>query len=177
MALVATNLLLKLLPESLGGWIVFLGAPILLGTLQWLVLRRLLPHAWWWIPLMAIGCGLGWVSSGGLLFLMSLVGDTLNWVPYVQGLDYIFMGIVAAGGGLGIGFIQWLYLKRFVQRAAWWLLGSAVALGAGAGFNLIAGFDAAFFSGHNWLLSLSIGGLLGGGIKGATLTWLVQQRR
>ena len=176
-ALLATNLTMRVLPSNLDAWMVFLGAPILLGTFQWTVLRRLLPHAWWWILLMPIGCGLGWVGSVGFLYLTLLLSETFGWVAYPWGFQHLYMAAAAAAAGLGIGIIQWLYLRCFVRRAAWWLLGSAIALGIGAGFNLDAGINTAFASDHSWLLSLSIGGLLGGGIKGATLAWLVRQRR
>ncbi|MEM8715054.1 MAG: hypothetical protein AAGE92_04655 [Cyanobacteria bacterium P01_G01_bin.4] len=175
-ALLVTNLMLRELPSELAAWMVFVGSPVLLGVAQWTVLRRLLPNAWWWIPLTIIGCGLGWVCSGGFMYLTTQLEYEVSWVPHSKLCEHLFMGVVTAVGGLGIGFIQWLYLKRYVRRAAWWLLGSAIALGVGAGFNLSAGIAATFDSGHNWLLSLSIGGLLGGGIKGATLAWLMRQR-
>ena len=179
-ALLATNLILRALPAEFDAWVVFVGAPILLGVFQWMVLQRLLPHAWWWLPLMAIGSGLGWVCGFGFLFAVSFLANTLDpdaYFPLSWLWEFFFMGLVAAAGGVGIGFIQWLYLRRYVRRAAWWLLASAIALGMGAGANVSAGFGSAFSSGHNWLLSLSVGGLIGGGIKGATLAWLLQEKR
>ena len=172
-ALVATRLLLEVTKASYDVWIVFVASPLLLGILQWGVLRWLLPKAWWWVVQTSIGSALGWACSLGMFFVAGMLADAtptylLNWIP-----DGAFCGFVAAAGGVGIGVAQWNYLRRYVRRAGWWVLGSAIALGIGAGPNLCAGM--AMYGVHNWLLKLAVGGLTGGAIKGGTLVWLLRK--
>ena len=174
-ALVLTNVALNLTNLSYEMWIVFLGSPFLLGVMQWLVLRWFLPNAGWWVVLTIVGCGLGWVSALGLAFAVASLADVTSiylpmWVP-----EALMCGWVAAVGGVAIGLAQWLYLRRHLRRAAWWILASAIALAIGGGPNLCSGL--AVYSAHNWPLILAVGGLAGGIIKGGTIVWLLQKPR
>ncbi|MBC8507925.1 MAG: hypothetical protein ISR58_03045 [Anaerolineales bacterium] len=97
------------------GWLVGssflpleLVAGLSIGVAQWLVLRPLFPHSWWWIVLSASGWMLGWGIS------MALV------IPESAAL---IAGIV----GLSTGGFQWYSLRRWVPIAHWWILVSTLA--------------------------------------------------
>ena len=72
---------------------------LVIGTCQWLVLRRELDRAGWWI-----------LASTPVLIVGQL---------------YSFYGGLTVRG-LGFGLAQWLVLRREVDRAGWWILVSAV---------------------------------------------------
>ncbi|MGK7907400.1 MAG: hypothetical protein AB4040_09250 [Synechococcus sp.] len=172
-ALVLTNVVLNLTNLSYEMWIVFLVGPFLLGVMQWLVLRWFLPRAGWWVVLTIVGCGLGWVSALGLALAVASLADATSiylpmWVP-----EELACGWVAAVGGVAIGLAQWLYLRRHLRQAAWWIVASAIGLAIGGGPNLCSGL--AVYSAHNWPLTLAVGGLAGGLVKGGTMAWLLRK--
>ena len=72
---------------------------LVIGTCQWLVLRRELDRAGWWI-----------LASTPMLIVGQL---------------YSFYGGLTVRG-LGFGLAQWLVLRREVDRAGWWIMVSAV---------------------------------------------------
>lgn len=83
----------------------------LLGTMQWLVLKRQIPRSWRWIWLSsfswAIALPLGWVAGGILrlqtnLFLAEVIGLFFSWL------------VVAALTGISlIWILDWLPRRRF----------------------------------------------------------------
>ena len=81
---------------------------IAIGGMQWLVLRRQVSWAGWWV----LANIAGWV-----------VGALLN-LPFG-----LFVGF--AVGLAAAGVMQWLVLRRQLSRATWWLLASFVAWAAG----------------------------------------------
>ncbi|WP_017326141.1 hypothetical protein [Synechococcus sp. PCC 7336] len=173
-ALVLSNLALRALDNSsLSLWIPLVGSPFLLGLMQWLVLRWLLPKAYLWVIVTIIGGVLGWLSSAGAFFLGAYFVDLVGGSNLPSVPEIVFCGGLAGAGGLAIGFVQWVYLRRHLRRAAWWLLASAIAVGVGGGPNLCLGIT--LYSANNWPLWLAIGGLAGGSIKGGALVWLLRQ--
>jgi hypothetical protein len=87
---------------------------LVMSVLQWLLLRRYLPYAGFWIPLTV----LGWLSGILVIYLAWLVGDGTagEWLP---ALGPPLLGIM-------IGGFQWLYLRRVIDRAGYWVLASTV---------------------------------------------------
>jgi hypothetical protein len=99
-----------------------------LGTMQWLVLRRHVARAGWWIGATALGGTAVGVVAGTL-------GDVVAVVGLVIG--YGVMGAI-------LGVLQWLVLRRQIDRAWWWLAVSPAgwALGTGvAGLMVRLGMD------------------------------------
>jgi len=100
------------------------------GVVQWLLLRRRLAGAGWWIPLTVAG----WLAGGLLVFLIftQLVDGSAS--PPAPGLAFL-----ALAGSVGLA--QWLFLRRLVRGAAWWLVASfcagAVVFLAGETFESI----------------------------------------
>ena len=94
--------------DSVG--LIVLGASI--GGMQWLVLRRQVSWAGWWVVANIAGWTVG-----------ALVNLPLN-LPLG-----LFPGWLV--GLLVAGVFQWLVLRRHIYRATWWLLVSFVAFVAG----------------------------------------------
>ena len=146
---------------------------LVLGTAQWLVLRRVLRSAWW-IPATCVGFGvagaMGGFMSGGSV---STIGPAQGPVP----------PILALLVGHPISFFvllgpQWLILRRKVEYAVLWpivhLFGFLAAFGLGlavvrsvvVSVGWLAPTD--FPSGKSWVLIGAAGALVYG-----VFTWSV----
>jgi hypothetical protein len=109
----------------------------LVGTAQWLALRRSL-RAGWWLPATCLGWALSGIITG------ALSGVTGGW-DSVVGPDVGPLGVVVAAVagciliGLAPGTLQWLVLRQQVGRAGWWPLASVggFAVGFGGGFAVV----------------------------------------
>ena len=86
---------------------------IVIGVLQWVVLRQYIRQAGWWILASAGGWAIGW--------LMVMV------IPPEVGIP---IGTVL---GAAIGVNQWLILQRHLRRAGWWVVVSILAWTMGLG--------------------------------------------
>jgi hypothetical protein len=159
--------------SSLGVSAAIFGA--IVGTTQWLVLRRTLP-AGWWAPATCLGWGLGGVvmgfNAGGSV---STIGPDAGPVPPFFALVVIPPLVV-----LLLGSFQWLLLRRECDGTGWWPL---VNVG-----GLIAGFFAGFAVAKivPWLAStdfpsaqalLLVGAVAGPVYGAATWPFLAQLRR
>jgi NhaP-type Na+/H+ or K+/H+ antiporter len=83
------------------------------GTAQWLLLHRRLPHAFWWIAATAIGWAIGWAIGGAVAiaaFYQVMIGATV---------------------GACAGIAQWQVLQRHMPGTIWWVLASAIGWTAG----------------------------------------------
>ena len=89
------------------GWSI---GGLIIGALQWLVLRRRVRQAQWWVPFTLLGVVVGSAAS----FVMGEV------VLRAVGLGAAFASL---GGviGLGVGVSQWVVLSHWLQRAGWWI--------------------------------------------------------
>lgn len=102
------------------------------GTAQWLVLRRTL-RAGWWMPATCVGLGLAGVVSGfNAGGSMSTIGPDAGPVPPLLAVVVIPPLLV-----LLLGFVQWLLLRREFDRAVWWLLINVGGLIAGFSVGLV----------------------------------------
>ncbi len=129
---------LRLVVDTVGGTIVVAGQRhitedflflyvllpvlgLLSGSFQYLLLRRYLPRMEWWIAATVAGWALAFVVVGILpvTLLPSLRTDTLWSVA----LASAFLGVTLA-------LPQWLFLRRRVDQAAWWLVWSGIGWAA-----------------------------------------------
>lgn len=102
-----------LLPE-----LALVAAGLVIGILQWVVLRQRLTQTGWWVLVSAAGWAGGWAIA------IALISPEFGFL---------------AGTVLGavVGTTQWIFLRRHFHRAGWWIAVSA--LGWTAGLTLLAG--------------------------------------
>jgi len=91
-----------LLPE-----LALFSVGLVIGVLQWVVLRQYLRQGGWWI----LASGVGWAGGWGIV----MAAAPLN------------IGIVAeALLGAAMGTLQWLVLRRQLRQAGWWIVVSSL---------------------------------------------------
>lgn len=88
-------------PELVGILLSWILIGLAVGIAQWIVLRRYVAYAHWWI----IANILGW-GVGGIIGLW-VFGWPSAWIL--------------------IGVVQWAALRKQVSQASWWILASPVA--------------------------------------------------
>jgi hypothetical protein len=125
-----------------------------LGIGHWLVLRRNILWAGWWI--LASGVGL---SVAGLL-ANNMIYDTGSFVGFAYGLI------------AGIG--QWLVLRRQMPNAGLWLIVSVIGWGAAWGLGWRLSYT--YYDIQFWPFIL-ITGIIGGFSTGGMLVWLFNRHR
>jgi hypothetical protein len=95
----------------------FLAIPISLA--QWIALRRTLQLSVFWILTVPVGIPLSFL-------LMSIIPAGLWFEADDDSLAAMTSMIFVVG--LVIGLLQWIILRRQIERASVWILGSAVAV-------------------------------------------------
>lgn len=98
---------------------ILYGTMLILVTavLQWLLVRRYLENAAVWIPLTAVG----WLAGILMLFLVRPVVEATS--------DEWLLAFAPPLLGALVGLAQWLYLRRMVDRAGYWVLASTIGYG------------------------------------------------
>jgi len=92
-----------------------------IGLMQWLVLRRRLRHAGWWV-LASIA---GWTASDALAWRMFwLIRDTLGVAANYEFLAFLQRLSI----GTSLGLLQWLLLRRQFSPSGWWVMANVVGL-------------------------------------------------
>jgi hypothetical protein len=133
--LLGAAILPKVAPFSVG---------LLIGVLQWVVLRRYLRQAGWWI----LASALGWAAGWGIVIAVAQLEIGLLTEPLL---------------GAAMGMLQWLVLRRQLRQAGWWIvvstLGWTVAL-TGLADQLLAGAVAGAVTGIALELLLRYPGLM-----------------
>lgn len=107
-------------PKSMNILVLSYGESLLvglvLGTAQWLVLRRIYPRAGWWIPATALGELLG--ELGIITWYLQTASQVIELLHFVL-------------PGVMVGILQWVVLRAWVRRAGWWIPVTAFALTLG----------------------------------------------
>ena len=112
---------------------------ILVGMLQWLVLRRYVRWAkqWW------IATSVGWIVGS---FIASYAAfPILAAHPLTVSLTIDAVTLTVMMGVVGV--FQWLVLRRHVRRAGWWVLASIAGPLIAESVGIYAGFYVAMFAG------------------------------
>jgi hypothetical protein len=134
---------------------------ISVGTMQWLVLRRRIDGAGWWVLASIVGFAAG-----------KLVGDAI--AQAVSGA----VGFILSGAAIGtlLGIAQWLVLRRHVAQAGRWVLASALAWAVGWAIINLIDEAASGPTGTAYLIGAT-GAAVAGVITGVSLIWLLRLRR
>jgi hypothetical protein len=103
-----------------------------LGTSQWVLLRRRLASARWWIPASAAGLGLG-LALGVVLVEQTgraITGGQVHVATLGSLARALSMTVVGLVSGAALGAAQWLVLRSRRAVARSWFLVSTLGLGA-----------------------------------------------
>jgi uncharacterized membrane protein YjfL (UPF0719 family) len=118
--------------SSLAASMTIFGA--IVGTAQWLVLRRSL-RAGWWMPATALGWGLGGIvmgfTAGGSV---STIGPREGPIPPLLTILVVPPLVV-----LLLGLVPWLILRREFVGAGWWPIVNIAGLFVGFSVGLVVG--------------------------------------
>ena len=127
------------------------------GVLQWLVLRRRIDRAGWWVLATALASAV----VGALIVAVGVVGGR-NWnLTWSADPGRVVVGLAGMGlFGAALGALQWLVLHRQVARAGWWVLAGGVGWVAGAPIGAVLGGGLSGFLGWS-----------GSGTNDWALTW------
>ncbi|HEX5157169.1 MAG TPA: hypothetical protein VFW17_08140 [Ktedonobacterales bacterium] len=179
-----------IIPVALLG--VILGALCegsIVGSLQWMVLRRPLPEMRWreWSVATAVGAGIAWAL--GILtgeIMSSMFAQSSAEADQQVGIGLPMVLLLAAGMGIALGALlgaaQWTVLRNHVPRAGWWIPANAVAWAIGMAL-VFAGMSFIPDSGVvtpgivvALLVFIVLAGTAVGAIHGLALIWLVRER-
>ena len=130
-----------------------------------MVLRRQVSKAGWWVLASAVGFAVG-----------GAVAVAVHEVVKPAGVN---AAVGAAVGALlaASGIPQWLFLRRKVSRAGWWVLANLVGAAVGTAFSMFLAAGGVVvgikFVGDvlGFLVSLAMYGAITGGV----MVWLLRQ--
>ncbi|MBN1895891.1 hypothetical protein JW906_15495 [bacterium] len=136
--------------------------------MQWLVFRRHVSRAGWWIVAGTAGFAVAGGGGYGAAVVAFGLSEALESPAALMGWS-----AVAAFGGAMTGIMQWIILRTQVARAGSWVLASA----AGWGLGMTAGLIGIVLEAGTLLelLSLACGGVVLGAVTGGALTRLLQK--
>jgi len=156
------------------------------GTAQWIVLRRPLPAMKWrvWVLATSTGAFVAWTLGMLPSTLMSAGSETGGSAPSKpsEAMVYGLAALMGLAAGMILGTPQWLVLRSHVRRAAWWIVANALAWVPGMVLAFV-GADFIFSAGSGVstvmlaIVTLAALGGIVGAIHGLVLIWLVRPRR
>jgi serine/threonine protein kinase len=149
--------------ELAGGLSVFLNVAIsgaLLGSTQYLVLRKQLPANGWWMWILATSVSSS-IASSVLVGESASISDSL-----------IVVLLLIASFGTFVGFAQWLVLRKQLPANAWWIWIPVNLLGAIIfAVAPIPVYDAV----RNTTFAATVGGAAYGSITGVALLLMLRR--
>ena len=149
------------LSPVLGGivFVLLYGAVIgiVIGLAQFLAIPRGVAPRGVWIPATALGGAAGFAVAAVVGEILANMIDPGVNVVIGEGTIETTSGAMV---GLGIGFAQWLVLRRLLPEGRWWMVMSVVggALGYGAAAAVLELFDVPILKAN---LVPSFGAILG----------------
>ena len=151
--------------RTIANWAPVLFAATFPGLLQWLIFRRWFSGAGWWILATGVGSLLGfWGLIGGGIAEDTGGGRFAVWSSFTL-------------GGVGLGAVEWLVLRRWSARSGvlvlvCWVLARTIGwLGATWVFTSLSKAAEGWAGG---LLGGAACGALSGAITGLALVWLMR---
>lgn len=150
-----------LLVGSIGGVVSAAAAGVLagtvIGTAQWLVLRRRPGVGAFWVPATAVGLG---------------VGDAVGAALTDAGTGIGSLVITGAASGVAVGLLQWAFLRRHVRGAGLWPFVVAVAWPLGWTVTWSVGVDVE----RGYAVFGATGALVFAAITGAAMLLALRSR-
>lgn len=140
------------------------------GFMQWLILRRQIAGAGWWVVASTLGFAIAPIAAiAGVMAVsqvMSLDGNSMA-APILLG---VLSGVMSA-------IFPWLILRRQFAQAGWWipahLLGSL--LGGPLGIVTFHALSAIGYYDFSWAGAGAMFGAGLGAVTGITLVWFLRQ--
>ena len=131
---------------------------------QWLVLRKHISRAGWWVLATILG-----MAVGGAIGMATGVSRqvALAWAVG-DGSDGVRTGATL---GAAVGVAQWLFLRQHFAKAGWWIPASIAGwtVGAVAGLSIVG--DCAEFV--RCFIGWASYGAIIGAVTGLVLLWLM----
>jgi hypothetical protein len=93
---------------------------LLMATIQWVLLRSFLPRSGWWFA----------ATGGGILIGRLIAQFAYLWIDSIIENPNWSLAALYLLHGLVLGFVQWLYLRRFLPNASWIILIDVLAYGS-----------------------------------------------
>src|SRR6266581_5361362 len=156
------------------------------GTAQWLVLRRPLEQMHWhtWVLATALGACVAW-TLGMIPSTLLFTGPDTGTAASGEMSDLMIYTLAAAMGvalGTILGAAQWLALRRHLPKAGWWMPANALAWMLGMvvvfiGTSFIPAEGITVPVALILLLFVVAAGAVVGAVNGLVLIWLLHQRR
>ncbi len=155
---------------------------LVLGLAQWLAVhpyfRALARNAWVKATILGavIAWGLGMIPN--TFFSLQETATVASPMPMSDTLKYLMAAAMGFGLGLVLGIPQWIVLRRYINRAVWWVSANAVAWAIGMPI-VFFGAGAVPEQASGWLLvllillTLLIAGAVVGAVHGCALVWLL----
>ncbi len=143
----------------------FVGTP-LQPVAQWLVLRRHVSRAAWWVLATILG-----MAVGGAIGMATGVSRSVAFALAVgDGSEVVRTGATL---GAAVGVAQWLVLRQHFAQAGWWIPASIAGwtVGAVAGLNFVG--DCAEFV--RCFVGWVANGAITGAVTGLMLLWLMSR--
>jgi hypothetical protein len=140
------------------------------GIAQWLVLRRYIKSAIWWIP----ASGLGWILGIYLrIFSSEILNPIVAFLTSVGGLWEVFwLNLTYEPINFAVlGFAQWLVLRRHFRYVYWWIVASALSGAVRGGVGSYVCAVTCIIGGGS--ISNGIGWAVSAAITAILLLWLI----
>jgi hypothetical protein len=152
-----------------------------MGVGQWLVLRRHITRAGWWVVVTAVSLAVvGAVKSLLGPYMDDIIFDLIGWTEYIGGWRLVplvgpLFGVLMEGlSGLVVGLAQRPVLRRQVGKAGRWVPISALAWGIGSAVVALVIWMAGEPSDEMAMqLTAVMGGVVLGVVTGLGLVWLL----
>jgi len=158
---------------------------MVVGTAQWLVLRRPINSIRWrvWVLATALGAFVAW-TLGMIPSSFMFAGADSGGAASAQMSDLMVYTLAAVMGfvlGSILGVPQWLVLRHHLPKAGWWVLANALAWMVGmvivfVGTSFIPPERISLNVAFVLLLFLFAAGAAVGAIHGSVLIWLLHLR-
>jgi MFS family permease len=147
---------------------------VIVGIMQGLVLRRRILMSGRWV----LACALGWGFAFGIAVFSLVMVRISQWSVLERFGESVVWALVGALGGSFSGIMQWLVLKPQVSRSSRWVvvstLGWAMALSVGGYCIYVSDWVFMLDVGISSIIGGIVTGIVGGGITGISLTWLLR---